>query len=112
MEGPLGQEVLREHVQLVLTDRSALTAGRDFGVTAVRTWRIADLGAKHAMLLAALGWGSMPLHMVRSDLRRGGWSACGRAAGTAPTACRGRRWWWRAAATAPSAPPDAGCSNE
>ena len=71
MQAPLDQDVLREHVQLVLTDRSELTAGRDFGVTAVRTWRIADLGAKHAMLLAALGWGSMPLHMVESDLEAG-----------------------------------------
>ena len=67
----LEPEALREHVQLVLTDRSQLTAGRDYGVAAVRTWRIADLGAKHAMLLAGLGWGSMPLHMVRNDLDTG-----------------------------------------
>jgi DNA-binding transcriptional LysR family regulator len=69
--GPLPPEILRDHVQLVLTDRSSLTAGRDYGVAAVRTWRIADLGARHAMLLAGLGWGSMPLHMVEDDLRAG-----------------------------------------
>jgi DNA-binding transcriptional LysR family regulator len=71
IKGVLTPEVLREHVQLVLTDRSPLTAGRDYGVTAVSTWRIADLGAKHAMLLAGLGWGSMPLHMVEADLEAG-----------------------------------------
>ena len=43
----------REHVQLVLTDRSTLTQGRDFAVASSRTWRLADLGAKHALLLAA-----------------------------------------------------------
>ena len=62
---------LREHIQLVLTDRSPLTQGQDFGVVASSTWRLADLGVKHALLLAALGWGSMPEFMVRADLDAG-----------------------------------------
>jgi DNA-binding transcriptional LysR family regulator len=69
LEGPIGPEALRDEVQLVLTDRSEVTRGRDHGVMSNRTWRLADLGAKHAMLRAGLGWGSMPLHMVRDDLR-------------------------------------------
>lgn len=60
-----------KHLQLVLTDRSALTAGRDFAVLAAQTWRLADLGAKHALLLAGIGWGSMPEAMVRDDLASG-----------------------------------------
>jgi DNA-binding transcriptional LysR family regulator len=60
-----------EHVQLVLTDRSALTAGRNFGVVSTRLWRLADLGAKHAFLRAGLGWGHMPLHMVEADIASG-----------------------------------------
>jgi DNA-binding transcriptional LysR family regulator len=55
----------------VLTDRSNLTAGRDFGVVSVKSWRLADLGAKHALLLAGLGWGNMPKPMVNDDLKRG-----------------------------------------
>jgi DNA-binding transcriptional LysR family regulator len=35
------------------------------------TWRLADLGAKHAFLTAGLGWGHMPLHMVKADLDNG-----------------------------------------
>lgn len=61
----------RDHVQLVLTDRSPLTKDRDFGVVAVKSWRLADLGAKHALLLAGLGWGSMPKAMVSDDIKRG-----------------------------------------
>lgn len=61
----------RDHLQLVLTDRSPLTAGRDFGVLAVRSWRLADLGAKHALLRAGAGWGNMPEPMVAEDLARG-----------------------------------------
>jgi DNA-binding transcriptional LysR family regulator len=67
---PIG-EAASEHVQLVLTDRSTLTEGRDFGVLAARQWRLSDLGAKHALLKAGLGWGHMPELMVRNDLEAG-----------------------------------------
>lgn len=61
----------REYVQLVLSDASRLTEGQDFGVLALRTWRLGDLGAKHALLLAGLGWGNMPEHLVADDLAAG-----------------------------------------
>ncbi len=61
----------RNHVQLVLTDRSTLTKGRDFGVIAVKSWRLSDLGAKHALLRTGVGWGNMPEPMVRDDLKAG-----------------------------------------
>jgi DNA-binding transcriptional LysR family regulator len=58
-------------VQLVLTDRSDLTAGREFGVMSPLTWRLGDLFAKHAFLRKGLGWGGMPLHAVKRDLLEG-----------------------------------------
>jgi DNA-binding transcriptional LysR family regulator len=69
--GKLPTAVLREHTQLVLSDRSKLSEGQDFGVLSPRTWRLGDLGAKHALLVAGLGWGSMPEPSVREDLRTG-----------------------------------------
>jgi DNA-binding transcriptional LysR family regulator len=71
IDGLVPPEMLREHVQLVLTDRSGLTGSRDYGVLASRTWRLGDLGAKHTMLRAGLGWGNMPRHMVEDDLAHG-----------------------------------------
>jgi DNA-binding transcriptional LysR family regulator len=61
----------RQHLQLVLTDRSPLTEGRDFSVLSPRTWRLADLGAKHALLVEGIGWGNMPRHAVADDLATG-----------------------------------------
>ena len=61
----------REHVQLVVYDRSPLTKGKDFSVIASRTWRLADLYAKHMLLRAGIGWGVMPLAMVKDDLAEG-----------------------------------------
>jgi DNA-binding transcriptional LysR family regulator len=70
-QGGITPVQLRDHIQLVLTDRSTLTQGRDFGVLSVRSWRLADLGSKHALLLAGLGWGNMPKWVVSEDIKRG-----------------------------------------
>jgi DNA-binding transcriptional LysR family regulator len=63
--------IARRYRQLVLTDRSSLTQGKDFGVFAARTWRLGDLAAKHALLLEGIGWGNMPRHMIADDLAAG-----------------------------------------
>ncbi len=61
----------REHLQLVLSDRSTRTQGREFSVLSPLTWRLGDLGAKHSLLKEGLGWGNMPRHMVADDLADG-----------------------------------------
>lgn len=61
----------RKHLQLVLSDRSALTQGREFSVLSPLTWRLGDLGAKHVLLKEGLGWGNMPRDMVAGDVREG-----------------------------------------
>jgi DNA-binding transcriptional LysR family regulator len=71
MRGLVSSAAVAREVQLVLTDRTELTAGREFGVRSTLTWRLADLGAKLAFLEAGLGWGYMPLHMVQADLNNG-----------------------------------------
>lgn len=71
ISGIIPKAELAKHVQLVLTDRSELSAGREFGVMSPTTWRFADLGAKHAFLLNGLGWGSMPFLAVKNDLASG-----------------------------------------
>jgi DNA-binding transcriptional LysR family regulator len=68
-KGEITPEILGDYAQVVLTDRSELTHGQDFGVLSPMTWRLSDLGAKHDMILAGLGWGGLPRHMVESDLR-------------------------------------------
>ena len=71
INGVIPKTELAKHIQLVLTDRSELTVGREFGVMSPLTWRLGDLFAKHAFLLKGLGWGGMPLHAVKQDLVEG-----------------------------------------
>lgn len=68
---PIEADILNRFVQIVLTGRSASTDGRDYGVLSAQTWRVADLGAKHSMLRAGLGWGNMPAHLVDEDIALG-----------------------------------------
>lgn len=68
--GPLSGRLVREHVQIVLADRSRLSEDYAIGVYSERRWRVLDLTAKHALLRAGLGWGGMPMHVVSDDLKR------------------------------------------
>lgn len=71
-DGPATAEDLREQVQIVVTDRSRLTEGQDRAVLSERTWRVADLETKRALLCGGFGWGMMPMHRVRDALEGGG----------------------------------------
>lgn len=61
----------RKHLQLVLSDRSPLTEGREFSVLSPQNWRLGDLAAKHSLLKEGIGWGNMPRHMIAADLASG-----------------------------------------
>lgn len=70
-EAPIGRDVLEQHVQLVLTDRTPVTAGLSGGIVSLRTWRFADLNTRLDYLLAGFGWCHMPVHMVREKIAAG-----------------------------------------
>lgn len=71
LPGPIEPASLRDHVQLVLSNRTAVPERQEFGVHSVNCWHLTDLETKHAMLRIGLGWGSMPRHRVADDLATG-----------------------------------------
>jgi len=68
---PVAIEDVREHTQLVVTDQSERTKGRDYGVFAYRTWRLTDVRTKHILMRAGLGWGGLPRWLIADDLASG-----------------------------------------
>lgn len=71
ISGAILEEELARHVQLILTDRTALSSGQQYAVMSPLMWCLADLSSKRAFLKAGFGWGHMPLHMVEKDLVAG-----------------------------------------
>lgn len=61
---------LEQETQVVLSERGQGSTP-DQGVIAARVLRVADLHAKRALLLKGLGWGNLPEHLLRADLRAG-----------------------------------------
>jgi len=68
---PLTREALEPHVQLVLTDRTALTQNWVGGIVSRHLWRFADLATRLDFLLAGFGWCNMPSHMVAEHIAAG-----------------------------------------
>ncbi|MGC4094843.1 MAG: LysR family transcriptional regulator [Polyangiaceae bacterium] len=69
VRGGVSNARLRDAVQIVLSERSD-SGVADQGVLSPRTWRVADLYTKHALLRANLGWGNLPEHLVREDIEK------------------------------------------
>jgi DNA-binding transcriptional LysR family regulator len=71
--GPLGAASLAEAIQIVLGEHQAEAArlSSDRGVFSARTWRVVDLATKQALIENGLGWGHLPEHLVREQLRAG-----------------------------------------
>ncbi|MEO7730014.1 MAG: LysR family transcriptional regulator, partial [Kofleriaceae bacterium] len=68
IRGPISTARLRDAIQLVLSELQG-EGHPDQAVLSSRTWRVRDLHTKHALLRAGLGWGNLPAHLVRDDLR-------------------------------------------
>ena len=68
---PLTREALEPHVQLVLTDRTALTQNWVGEIVSLHLWRFADLATRLEFLLAGFGWCNMPNHMVSEHVAEG-----------------------------------------
>lgn len=62
---------VRNETQLVVSDASGLTTGRDFNVFSIRRWHVSDVATKHSFIRGGLGWGGLPASVVQEDLESG-----------------------------------------
>lgn len=69
--GEEAQAMIASAVQVVLSDRSRRTDGRDHAVLSPNTWRVNDIALKRELILAGVGWGCLSRWMVADDLREG-----------------------------------------
>ena len=70
-EGPVGRDLAGRHRQIVLSERLSHDSEGEGGVFATETWRVGDMHIKYDLLLAGLGWGFMPAHLVEDDIEAG-----------------------------------------
>jgi DNA-binding transcriptional LysR family regulator len=72
-KGSIAATALADSVQIVLGEHrhEAERGTDDRGVFSPQTWRVVDLATKGALIAGGLGWGHMPEHLVRDDLRAG-----------------------------------------
>ena len=72
LKRPLSLRDVREDIQIVASEaRLPEDEGPDFNVFSRRTWRVGDMATKRQLLLAGLGWGGVPMSMIRQDLADG-----------------------------------------
>jgi DNA-binding transcriptional LysR family regulator len=69
---PAPLDVLRQHAQIVLSDSARRTFSPSINVIdGGLRWNVSDLAAKKEIILAGMGWGGLPAHLLQNELRRG-----------------------------------------
>ncbi len=67
---PIPTSTLKDETQIVVSEHQK-SSGPDHGVLSPRTWRVAELSTKRELILAGLGWGSLPQELAQADLKTG-----------------------------------------
>lgn len=71
IEGEITHDLARTNRQIIMLDRDRASVSQVGNAVSELSWRTSDIGAKREMLLAGLGWGNMPEHVVKDDLASG-----------------------------------------
>jgi len=70
--GPITLDQLRAQPQIIIKDSAAHPSETQFNVLeGGRRWSVTDAQTKKELILAAMGWGSLPLHLVSNELEIG-----------------------------------------
>jgi DNA-binding transcriptional LysR family regulator len=68
---PIPPSVVAKHVHLVHVNPADVAPAYGGAKRSPRTWHLSHIGAKLAFLRAGLGFGSLPIHMLETDLAGG-----------------------------------------
>ncbi|WP_167796631.1 LysR family transcriptional regulator [Serratia proteamaculans] len=64
----LSRKEVSKYIQLIIIDKTNASKDLSFGVVSPKVWKLTDLSVKRDLLLAGLGWGSMPYQRIRQDI--------------------------------------------
>lgn len=70
-DAPVEVAELADHLQIVLSDPTPLSQGREFNVLSPRTCRVNTQDTKYRLIAAGLGWGRLPSWLIRDDIAAG-----------------------------------------
>ncbi|WP_191602494.1 LysR family transcriptional regulator [Marinomonas algicola] len=63
----VSQHVLRDHLQIVVSNQDSY----NFGLVGVNQWKVSEMRLRYELIMAGLGWGSMPRQMIEKEVSRG-----------------------------------------
>ncbi|MEM7056560.1 MAG: LysR family transcriptional regulator [Pseudomonadota bacterium] len=72
LSGPLTRQQMQGYVQVVVsgTGSGDFDQSRDL-LAGGQRWNVSDFATKKSVILAGLGWGGMPEHMIKAELESG-----------------------------------------
>ncbi|KZN15357.1 LysR family transcriptional regulator [Marinomonas sp. TW1] len=63
----VSHHTLRDHLQIVVSSQHT----ENFGLVGVNQWKVSEVRLRYNLIMAGLGWGSMPRQMIETEISRG-----------------------------------------
>ncbi|WP_170116537.1 LysR family transcriptional regulator [Devosia submarina] len=71
IDGIIDENRLRDFMQVMLSSDIGSSGTDDAMAFAINRWRVNDISLRYSIIIAGLGWASMPLHMEEDDIAAG-----------------------------------------
>jgi len=71
IDGAIGNDILSQHVQLLIADQFDIIRVRDYFIHSRKTWKFDSLGGMMAVLRKGLGFAIIPTHLVDAEIQAG-----------------------------------------
>lgn len=66
----ISEDELKQYTQIVVADNAATRTSTNVSLLeGAPKWRVTDFYTKKDLLLAGLGWGNMPLHLIQNEIK-------------------------------------------
>lgn len=65
------REQMRDHLQIIVSNPKSSRDSPAFGIVGVNQWRVNESRLRYNLIMAGIGWGSMPRPMVAAEIERG-----------------------------------------
>lgn len=65
------RDAMSDHLQIVVSNPKMLRDTQAFGVVGANQWRVSEVQLRYNLIMAGIGWGSMPRPMVEAEIARG-----------------------------------------
>lgn len=67
----ISPDAMRDHLQIVVSHPKLTRDTHSYGIIGANQWSVSEVRLRYSLIMAGIGWGSMPRPMIEAEVARG-----------------------------------------